>query len=84
MAVARDEPLVAVAETVDARDAVASGELRDDAADDVVQPRAQAAAGDDGGGGLGRIEEDLLARAGDLEAGAVAGSGREAVSTVLS
>jgi hypothetical protein len=42
--------------------------LRHDAADDVVQTRAKSAAGDDRGGCLWRIEEDLLARARGFEA----------------
>ena len=42
-------------------------EAHDDRADHVVQARAEPAAGDDGGAGAGGVEEDSLARPGQLE-----------------
>ncbi len=63
------EPLIAVEESVDTLDAVAEAEFQGEAADDVVESRAEAAAGDDAGGGAGWVEEDLAARAGGLEGG---------------
>ena len=42
-------------------------QLKINGSDDIIQARTQATAGDDGNLGLGRFEEDLLARAGPLE-----------------
>ena len=56
----RVEALVAVLDTVDALDLVGAVERRRDLADDVVQPRAEAAAGDDGGDHVGHVELDHL------------------------
>ena len=67
--VAGDEALVAVAEADDAAHAVVPGELHHEAADDVVEPGAEPAAGDDPDPRLGRVEEDLAPRAAGLEAG---------------
>jgi hypothetical protein len=43
----RDESAIAVAEADDLGDAVMLGQFEDEATDDVVEPRAQAAAGHD-------------------------------------
>jgi hypothetical protein len=67
VAVAGDEALVAVAKAVGAADAVAVVALHHDAADDVVEAGAKAAAGDDGGGHLCGIEENFLPWARDFE-----------------
>src|ERR1043165_8302761 len=67
MAITRDEPLVPVPKPKDAGDAIAEIALRDEASDDVVEPRAQTAAGDDRGRCLRCIEENLFARPGEFE-----------------
>ena len=69
LAVLRRQARVAVAEAVDVRDAVVLGELLDDPADHVVEPGAQAAAGHDADVRGVRVEVDLPARPGRLEAG---------------
>ncbi len=58
------EAEVAVADAQHVADAVVLGELEVDRADDVVQPGAESAAGDDGGGGIEGVEVDAFARAG--------------------
>ena len=63
------EALVAVADAEDFAHAVVVVQFEEGGADDVVEAGAQAAAGDDGGTGLPRIEKDLLARTGLLEKG---------------
>ena len=67
--VARDQPLEAVAEPGDATHAVAVPQLEHDAADHVVQARGEPAAGHDPAAQRARIEEDPVARAGELERG---------------
>ena len=67
VAVAGGEPLVAVAEAEDVAHPVVVVEAEHDRADDVVEPRAEAAAGDDAALELGRVEVDLRARPGLLE-----------------
>ena len=62
-----DESLIAVAEAVDLSHAVAIVQLHDQRPDHVVEPRAEAAAGDDAGAGFGGIEENFAARPGRLE-----------------
>src|SRR4051794_27473139 len=62
-----DEALVAVAEAIDPLDAVAIVELGHEALDDVVQPWAEAATGDDPGRRPRGIEEDFLPRPGHFE-----------------
>ena len=64
-----DEALVAVADAVDRLDAVVEGEDLDDALDDVVQARAEAAGREDGGAAPGGVVEDLGVGAGLLEGG---------------
>jgi hypothetical protein len=66
-AVATHQPLVAVTEAVDLRDAVTVRELHDQAAHHVVETGAQPAAGDDAALQARRLEEDLMARARQLE-----------------
>ena len=63
----RVEPLVAAPEPEHFPDAIAMLQLQENRADDVVQAGAQAAAGDDAGAGVRRIEEQPLARPGQLE-----------------
>ena len=58
----RDEALVPVADAEDAAHAVAVVQGHHQGADHVVDARAQAAAGHDGGCGLLRVEEDALPR----------------------
>ena len=58
---------IAVANSQNCRDAVVVMQLKINGSDDIVQARTQATAGDDGNLGLGRFEEELLARAGPLE-----------------
>ncbi|MDB6171114.1 MAG: sodA [Chthoniobacteraceae bacterium] len=67
MPVTLDKPLVAVAEPENARDAVAVITLGYDPANNVIEPRAQAAARDDGRGRFWRVEKDSFPRAGDLK-----------------
>ncbi len=69
VAVARDEALVAVAKPVDPLHAVVMRELHHEPADHVVEPRAEAAAGDDAHPQLRGIEEDAPTRACRLESG---------------
>ena len=64
-----NEALVAVADAVDRLDAVVEREDLDDALDDVVQARAEAAGREDGGAAPGRVVEDLGVGAGLLEGG---------------
>nr|WP_264198326.1 hypothetical protein [Pseudonocardia sp. ICBG601] len=61
VAVGGDEAAVAVAEPDHPAHAVVVGQGADQAGDDVVQTRAQSAAGDDPGAGLRRVEVDLPA-----------------------
>src|SRR5258708_4140027 len=63
----RHYPFVSVPDTVDPRRAVVILQFVNDPSDDIVLSRAQAAAGNNGSGGLRRIEEDLFPRPGDLE-----------------
>ena len=67
MVALRHKPFVAVAETVDARDAVGMAKPHDEVADHVVQARAKAAAGHDADFRFRRIEENVLARSRHLE-----------------
>jgi hypothetical protein len=69
MAVAGNEPLVAVPEAVDPPHAVVEGELHHQTANHVVDPGTEAAAGHDPHPQLRRIEEDAPSRSGWLEAG---------------
>ncbi len=70
---AGDDPLEAVAKARDGAHAVLEPELEDHRAHDVVDARAEPAAGDDAGADLGGLEEDPLPRARGGE-GEVAGS----------
>ncbi len=65
--------LVAVAKAEDPLHAVAVRELEHDAAHHVVEPGAEAAAGDDPAAERARIEEDLVARPRELEGRQVQG-----------
>src|SRR6516165_8738426 len=67
MAETLHQPLVAVAEPVDLPYAVVVMEAQHDGADHVVDPRAEAAAGDDAAGNGYRVEKDLLPRPGELQ-----------------
>ncbi len=67
--VLRDKPPIAVAETVDAADAVEEVQLHHHAPDHVVESRAQAAAGDDPGAGLDGSKKIFRPRPGRLEPG---------------
>ena len=64
-----DEAGVAITEAVDGLDAVAEGQDLDQALDDVVQTRAEAAGGNDGGAGGAGIMENLAMGAGALKLG---------------
>ena len=68
VAVDADEPFVAVAQAERFCDAVARVALGDDAADHVIEPGAESAAGDDGRGGPAGLEEDFFPRPRHLEA----------------
>ena len=69
-------PCVAVAEAEDLADAVALRQLEDEPADHVVDPRAQAAAGDDPAAEARGLEEDAVARPRELEGRRARGSAR--------
>ena len=64
---ARDQSFVAVTKPENPLDAVPAHELEHDAADDVVDPGTQTAAGDDAAADGAGIEENLVARPGELE-----------------
>ena len=64
-----DEAGVAIAEAVNRLDAIAEGQNLDQALDDVVQARAEAAGGDDGGAGGAGIVENLTVGTGALKLG---------------
>src|SRR5262249_17444824 len=64
-------PPVTRAEPEDVADAVVVRQLQDQAADDVVQPGGQAAAGDDPHPGGRRVEEDALPGPARLQGGQV-------------
>jgi hypothetical protein len=57
-----NQALVAVGNAVNALDAVAVIRLQDDGADDIIEPRAEAAAGDNGRNGGAGVEVDFPAR----------------------
>lgn len=63
------EPTVAVRDAKDVADAVVEPEHGHEALDNVVQTRAEAAAGDNAGAGPCRVVENGFARAGSLERG---------------
>ena len=63
----RDDPFEAVAKAEDLLDAVGVRQLEDQPAHDVVDAGAEAAAGHDPDPEGGRIEEDAVARARELE-----------------
>ena len=69
MAEARNQAFVSITKAEDAFDAVTARELEHDAAHDVVDAGAEAAAGDDAAANRSRIEENLVARAGQFEGG---------------
>ena len=64
---ARDHALEAVAKAEDLLDAVGVGQLQHQPAHHVVDAGAEAAAGDDPAAQLGGVEEDAVARTGELE-----------------
>src|SRR6187401_2922066 len=64
----RIDSAVAAAKADDLRNTVPVMELEKERANDIVQPRAQTAAGDDAGARLLRVEEQLRARPSQLEA----------------
>src|SRR5260370_28114869 len=63
----RHQPFVSVPDTVDPCRAVVIVQFVNDPSDDIVLSWTQPPAGNNGRGGLGRIEKDLFPRAGDLE-----------------
>ena len=70
------EALEAEAKTVDIADSVMMVQPQNDGPHDVVEPRTQAAAGDDPAAQVTQVEEDLFAGAGHLEIRRFSAAGR--------